>query len=363
MEQLHTLTERALAALNINGTVTWFGNTLGEYAFALVVFLFVLAIAALGQFFLLQWAKSFSERTKTDLDDAFVKMAQSFKPPFYLVLAFWLALQSLTVTGVASQIVTAVLVLWVVYQLVVIVGILVEDIVFRHLTIDDDPTTGAALHLLVNIAKGVMWVIGILMVLSNFGINVTSLMAGAGIAGIAIAFALQGILSDLFSSFSIFFDKPFRVGDFVIVGETMGVVEHIGVKSTRIRALAGEEITVSNQELTSARIQNYGRMEERRISFSIGILYETPVEQVREVPGIVKGIVEGNEKARFDRAHFKSFGDSSLDFEVVYYVMSSDYNEYMDIQEDINVRLLEAFNGRGIGFAYPTRTVYMQNAG
>ncbi len=357
MQGLTNLSERLLTLAHIDGSSMFFGNSVGAYTLALVIFLVSLAVFALAQYFAISWLAAISVRTRTDLDDTFVKMVRSFRPPFYLFLSFWLALSGLSFTGVAHELLTAVLVVWVVYQAVIIVGILVEDVLFRHYAKDRDATTQSALHLLANIAKGVMWVFGLLLVLSNFGVNVTSLVAGAGIAGLAIAFALQGILSDLFSSFSLYFDKPFRVGDFIIVGDTMGVVKHIGIKSTRIAALSGEEITISNQELTGARIHNYKRMAERRVVFSFGVLYETAPDLLRTIPDLVRGAIEDVEQTRFDRAHFKGFGDSSLDFEVVYYVLSADYNLYMDIQQTINLTLVSAFAARGIGFAYPTRTL------
>ncbi len=348
-----------LAHFGVQTDMVFLGNTVAAYALALTVFVISTALFALAQFYVLSWLASISRRTKNDLDDAFIKMVRSFRPPFYLFLSFWLSIKMLSITGVAESLVTAVLVVWVVYQAAIIVGILVEDVIFRHLTKDRDETMKSALHLLANLAKGVMWVLGILLVLSNFGINVTSLMAGAGIAGIAIAFALQGILSDLFSSFSLYFDKPFKVGDFIVVGETAGTVKHIGLKSTRIQSLSGEEISVSNKELTSARIRNFKRMEERRVSFSFGILYETESAKVRAVPAMVQEIIESIDNARFDRTHFKNLGESSLDFEVVYYLLNSDYAEYMNTQQEINMKLLEIFERENIGFAYPTRTVYM----
>ena len=300
-----------------------------------------------------------SKRTETDIDDAFVKMVRSFTPPFYLLLSFWAALRFINVYGVADGIVTAVLVLWLVYQTVVIVGILVEDIVFKHFADDDDVTTKSAIHLIANIARGIIWILGILMVLSNFGINVTSLMAGAGVAGIAIAFALQGILSDLFSSFSLYFDKPFRVGDYIQTGTTSGTVKHIGVKSTRLESVTGEEVVLSNQELTAAKIQNYKVMEERRGDLVFGVLYETKPEVVRRIPKMVQDIVTSVEGVRFGRVHFKAFGASSLDFACMYHVLNADYSVFMDKQQEINYMLLEKFADEGIEFAYPTTTVYM----
>jgi small-conductance mechanosensitive channel len=187
---------------------------------------------------------------------------------------------------------------------------------------------------------------------------VTSLIAGLGIGGLAIAFALQGVLGDLFASFSIYFDKPFRIGDFIVVGSDVGNVEKIGIKTTRIRTLQGEELVISNTELTTARVQNFKKMEERRIVTEFGITYETKQELVREVPGIVTLIFDDLDGGRLDRVHFTKFADSSLLFEVVYYVQSSDYRQYLDIQQAFNFDLMKRFSEVGIEFAYPTQTIY-----
>jgi small-conductance mechanosensitive channel len=221
-----------------------------------------------------------------------------------------------------------------------------------------DPNSATASNMVTLISKIVLWSLGLLFVLSNLGIEVTSLIAGLGIGGIAIAFALQGILSDLFASFSLYFDKPFRIGDFIVIGSDVGTVEKIGIKTTRIRTLQGEELVVSNNELTSTRIQNFKKMDERRIVTQFGITYETPQEKVREVPGIVERIFGDLEGGRFDRAHFTTFGDSALIFEVVYYIESSDYNQFLNIQQAFNFDLMRRFAELGIEFAYPTQTIY-----
>lgn len=358
MQQLHVFTDTFLRLFGVDTTLIVLGNTVSAYAYAFAIFLFALAVLSLAQLFAISWIASIAERTKTDIDDAVVKMVHSFRPPFYLFVSFWIATQYLTISGMAERLMTGVLVLWLVYQAVIVVGIAVEEIAFRHLMKDQDETTKGALHLVVSLAKGIMWVLGLLLIFSNFGFDVTSLLAGAGIAGIAIAFAMQGILSDLFSSFSLYFDKPFRVGEFVIVGDMMGTVKHIGIKSTRVQALSGEEITISNQELTKARIHNFGAMKERRVLFTFGIRYETPLEQVKMVQDVVQACIEGVPEVRFDRAHFKSFGESALEFEVVYYLLGSDYNVYMQAQQNINLAIMERFAEMHISFAYPTRTVY-----
>ncbi len=197
------------------------------------------------------------------------------------------------------------------------------------------------------------------LVLDNLGVNITTLVAGLGVGGIAIALAVQNILSDVFCSVAILVDKPFQVGDFIIVGDMMGTVEKIGIKTTRVRSLSGEQLVFSNADLVNSRIRNYKRMQERRVVFSFGVIYQTPADKLEHIPAMVKEIIESVDQARFDRTHFKQFGDSSLDFECVYYVLSRDYNLYMDIQQKINLELFTRFEKEGIEFAYPTRTLYI----
>ncbi|GGI19404.1 MAG: mechanosensitive ion channel family protein [Oxalicibacterium faecigallinarum] len=200
----------------------------------------------------------------------------------------------------------------------------------------------------------------LLAVLANLGVNITAFVASLGIGGVAVALALQTILSDLFASLSIAFDKPFEVGDFIIVDEVMlGTVEYIGIKTTRLRSLGGEQLVRSNAELLKSVIRNYKRMSERRVVFSFGIRYETPIEQVGALGGVMKEIITGIENTRFDRAHFQKFGPSSLDFEVVYIVLSSDFNVYMDIQQKINLALMRACAERDIHFARPTTIMHL----
>ena len=352
--------ERVSRAAGIDPAARLWGNTAGEYVFALAVFFLALAALKLVQVVVLSQLNRLAQRTKTDLDDTFIKMVRSFNPPFYTFLAFWIALQQLSFEGFALQLVNAVLIIWVVYQSVIALGIFIQDVIFKKFAARADATTQSALRVLANLSKGALWGLGIIVLLSNLGVDVTGLLAGVGIGGIAIAFAVQGILSDLFSSFSIYFDKPYKVGDFIAVGDILGTVEHIGVKSTRLRALSGEQVVLSNQKMTSSDVRNYADMRERRVVFSFGILYETPPEKVAWVAEEVRRIIEGIEGTRFDRAHFKAFGDSSLDFEVVYYVLSGDYARYMDIQQEINLALFKALSCEEVGFAYPTRTVYLK---
>jgi small-conductance mechanosensitive channel len=204
-----------------------------------------------------------------------------------------------------------------------------------------------------------MWVLVLLLVLDNVGVQVTALVAGLGIGGIAIALAAQSVLGDLFASFVIVVDKPFKEGDFIIVGDLMGSVEHVGIKTTRIRSLWGEQLVFSNSDLTSSRIRNFGLMQQRRILFSVGVTYDTPPDTVERIPEMIREAVESQDLTRFDRAHFSGYGDSSLDMEIVYYVLSGEYTVYMDIQQGINLALLRRFGDEGIDFAFPTRTLHV----
>jgi len=206
----------------------------------------------------------------------------------------------------------------------------------------------------------ILWSIVVILVLDQFGFNVTTLIASLGVGGVAVALAVQNILGDLFASLSIALDKPFVIGDFIVVGDVTGTVEHVGLKTTRIRALSGEQIVVSNGDLLSSRIHNYKRLHERRIVFQFGVLYDTPADTLEAIPGMVKDIVAATDNTRFDRAHFSAFGASSLDFEVVYYVTSDNYTTYMDAQQAINLAMVRQFAEQDIGFAFPTRTLHLE---
>ena len=199
------------------------------------------------------------------------------------------------------------------------------------------------------------------MALSNLGIEITPLVASLGVGGIAIAIALQSVLGDLFAAFAIYFDKPFKEGDFIIVGNDMGTVEKIGIKTTRIQTLQGQELVVSNSELTNSRVNNYKKMKERRVVTNIGVEYSTPTKKLKKINGIVKKAVETTKESRFDRVHFKAFGDFSLNFELVYYVTSPDYVKYMDVQQEINFKIREAFEKEKIVFAFPTQTIHVDS--
>jgi small-conductance mechanosensitive channel len=228
----------------------------------------------------------------------------------------------------------------------------------RELQMQQHPEAVAAMDVLGFVIRLVVWTIVILVILDNLGIEITALIAGLGIGGVAVALATQNILGDLFASLSIVLDKPFVVGDFLSIGEFLGNVEKVGIKTTRVRSLSGEQLIFSNNDLLNSRIRNFGRMFQRRVVFSVGVTYETPAEKLRRIPAIIREAVEAHEKVRFDRAHFQKYGDFALIFETVYFVLSPDYNHYMDIQQDVNLRIFDRFSEEGIDFAYPTQTIH-----
>lgn len=229
----------------------------------------------------------------------------------------------------------------------------------RDMLVGDDgtlrnPVTTTIISILLRI---LVWSVMLLSILANLGVNITALVASLGVGGIAVALAVQTLLSDMFASLSIGIDKPFEIGDFVVFGSVAGSIEHIGLKTTRIRSLSGEQIVCSNAELLRQTLHNYKRMEERRILFRFGITYGTPRDKVLEVTALVRRIVEGIADTRFDRAHFLAFDNYQLTLEVVYFVLSSDYNKYMDIQQDINLGLLQGMRELDVQFAFPTQSV------
>ena len=207
------------------------------------------------------------------------------------------------------------------------------------------------------LVRGVLWLLGLIFILDNLGINVTSMVAGLGIGGIAVALAAQAVLGDLFSALAIHLDEPFVVGDFITVDDFKGTVERIGIKTTHLRSLSGELLVMGNSKLTSSPIRNYKKMHERRVALKFGLLYSTPEAALAEMPGAVRALVEKDKSLRFDRAHFSGLGESSLDFEVVYYILDADYNKHMDSQQRLLLELVADVRKRGLAFAYPTRTV------
>lgn len=228
----------------------------------------------------------------------------------------------------------------------------------RDRQLQEHPDAVAAMDVLGFVVRLLVWSVVVLVILDNLGVKVTALIAGLGIGGVAVALATQNILGDLFASLSIVLDKPFVVGDFLSIAEYSGSVEKVGIKTTRVRSLSGEQLIFSNNDLLNSRIRNFGRMFERRVVFSVGVRYETPAGKLKLIPGIIREAIETQEKVRFDRSHFQKYGDYALIFETVYYVLSPDYNHYMNVQQAVNLIMFERFAEEGIEFAYPVQTIH-----
>jgi small-conductance mechanosensitive channel len=336
------------------------GNTVFSWclAAAVAIGLYFLLTAVLR--FLQRNLHRFSEHTSTDLDDVAAAALGSTKSFTLLIIALWAGARFLDL-GAAEPLPRLLLVVAVTLQAALWANRGVSEYIthFSSAHRDTDPSSVSAVQGLSFFARLAIWALALLLVIENLGYDVTALVAGLGIGGVAIALAMQNILGDLFASLSIVLDKPFVVRDFIIVDDHMGEVEKIGIKTTRLRSLSGEQLIFSNADLLNSRVRNFKRMYERRVPFAFGVLYQTTPDQLEAIPTMVKEIVQGQDNARFDRAHFKSFGESSYDFEVVYYVGSPDYNTYMNIQQSINLALCRRFAEHGIEFAYPTRTLYL----
>ncbi|MBD3360639.1 mechanosensitive ion channel, partial [Candidatus Peregrinibacteria bacterium] len=335
-------------------------NTVYDYVLALVLFVAILVVFKIFKNVAISKLKKLTKKTENEIDDEIIKIIEGISPLFYVVVALYFPLKSLVIWDGAGKIIDGIFVVVVVYQVIRSLQTLIEFGLRKFAeSKGEDVNRKAAFQGIKLVIKIVLWSIGILVVLSNLGINITTLVASLGIGGVAVALAVQNILSDIFSSFSIYFDKPFVVGDYIVVGEHDGVVKKIGLKTTRIQTLEGEELVVSNQELTTSRIQNYRIMKERRIPLEFGVIYETPLEKLRKINGIVENIIKAAGNVRFDRCHFIKFADSSLNFEAIYYVLSGDINEYLQKQEKINFAIMEEFQNEGIEMAYPTQTIHM----
>lgn len=341
---------------------SFFHNSLLDYLLAIFILVVGFLFVNVFKRVILVRIKRWTGHTHTHFDDHVVNSLERFGiPALYLMFFFW-ALNSLTFTpkldrviSIAGTIAITVLVIRFISSTILL---LLKSFVQQRSPGQTKVKQLGGIMLLVNIF---IWAVGILFLFDNMGYNVTTIIAGLGIGGIAIALAAQNILGDLFNYFVIFFDRPFEVDDFLVVDDKNGTVEYIGIKTTRIKTLSGEQLVFANSDLTTSRIHNYKRMEKRRVVFQFGITYTTSLKNLKQVPELVKSIILEQTPVSFDRAHFFNYGESSLDFEVVYFVLDADYNKYMDIHQAINFRLFEEFQKRGIEFAFPTRTVYVLN--
>lgn len=339
---------------------TFIGNSFKDWLAALGIFVVSLIIIIIFKRFILVKLKKWSAKTVNTMDDFLIVQLERSVIPLLYVAAFYCALKVLTLSATAAKVIHIAFLFAVTFFLLIMVSAVARQFIFSFIKtranseIKEKQAKG--LLIMLNVA---IWILGIVFLINNLGYNVTTIVTGLGIGGIAIALAAQTILGDLFSYFIIFFDEPFEIGDFIIVEDKMGVVEYIGIKTTRLRTLGGEQLVCSNTYLTSTPVHNYKRMEQRRIVFKLGVVYQTTYEQLKAIPELVNNIIRAKKNIRLDRGHFSGFGNSSLDFEFVYYVETGDYNIYMDKQQDIYLDIFKAFEAANIDFAYPTQTLFI----
>ena len=340
------------------------GNTLLQWLIAAGVLVAGFALLWLVTRFAGRRLSIIAARTETRLDDIVSGMINRTGTLFLFVAALFLALQFLELPARVRSIGQSLFIITLLAQSGVWLGVVAHSVLdqYRRRTVTKNPGAVTTINAMGYLVRILIWAFVVLMALDNLGINVSALVAGLGIGGVAVALAVQNILGDLFASLSIILDKPFVIGDFLVIGEYMGSVEFVGLKTTRVRSLSGEQLVLSNSDLLKSRIRNYGRMYERRVVFNIGVTYGTPREQLKLIPGMIRAAVEAQDKTRFDRSHFMKYGDYALQFETVYYVLSPDYNVYMDIQQAIYLMIHEDFEQQHIEFAFPTQTLYVSRA-
>lgn len=338
----------------------FFQNSVDKYLIALLIFAINTLAVRLFKYIILNRLINWAKNATSKMDIYLLHSLEKTLLPTLYFGSFYLAIRTLTLNGMLSRTIDIVGIIVLTISAIRFIVAMVDYMLEYSLKTKGLDKEGNLKAIIPFLRVGI-WGIGLIFLLDNLGFQISTVIAGLGIGGIAVALAAQALLKDLFSYVAIVFDRPFELGDFITIDGHMGTIEHIGIKTTRIRSLGGEQLVFSNSDLTNSRIQNAKRMETRRIAFKFRVHYNTSSQQLREIPVIVQQIIESIAETKFDRAHFSAFGESCLNFDVVYYVMGSDYNQYMNIQQEINLKLKEAFEERRIKFAYPAQTVYLEN--
>ena len=342
---------------------TYYHNTTREWIYAGLTVIFVFLILLASKAILSRQINRISLKTATEWDDLASGLFNKIKLFVLVVISIYAGARLLTLPDSMTHFINKCVGIVLLFQ----VGILVSEVIrfwlttYRKQKIEDHADTVTTVTSVGFMVKILLWLVLLLIALDNLGVNVSALIAGLGVGGIAVALAVQNILGDLFASFTIVLDKPFVIGDFIIVDNFLGTIEHIGLKTTRVRSLSGEQLIFSNSDLLKTRIRNFKRMYERRVVFSVGVIYQTTHPKLTKIPNIIKNIIEKQEKARFDRAHFKEYGSYALNFEIVYWIEDPDYNVYMDIHQAINLEIFQQFQREGIEFAYPSQSIFIND--
>ncbi len=351
MSELHSLLARRV-----------FDTTLQSWLIAAALALSIVIVLWVLRRVMLQRARRWAERTPTRFDDIFLSLVESLRLVFFIAVGLWVASEYVSLSPTTQRAARTAISLCALLQVGLSLQALIRRLARGFAPADADGATRTAASASAFLASLTIWALLVISALSVLGFEISALVAGLGVGGVAAALAVQNILGDLFASLSIYFDRPFNLGDFIIVGDELGTVEKIGLRTTRVRSLGGEQIVFANGDLTKSRVRNYKRMSERRVVFGFGVEYGTSLEHVRLIPELVTSIIKAREGTRFDRAHFKEYGPFGLNFEVVFYVLSPDYNVYMDHQQAINLEIFARFAELGVKFAFLSHKVLLTEA-
>jgi len=342
---------------------TFWGNTYLAYLIAAAGILVAWIIVRLVKKYAVKKLQQLVSSTDNQYDDMVIEGVEKFVIPYIYLFVNYNIITHLSLHPRLANILRVAITVITLYYAVRLVnhilGAMLKGFMERR---QETPERIRQLRGVMIVLKAIVWFLGIVLLLDNLGYDVATIIAGMGIGGIAIALAAQTILGDLFSYFVIFFDKPFEIGDFVNADGKIGTVEYIGIKTTRIRSITGEQVIMSNTKLTNTALHNFKRMERRRIAFSIGVTYQTTAEKLKQIPGIIEKAIKAQSIAAFDRSHLSSFGDFSINFETVYFIETPDYLAFMNAQQEIYQAIFEAFEKEGIDFAYPTQTLFLERA-
>lgn len=339
-----------------------FTNTIESYLLSFAVFLATIGVLLLFKRYGIKKIKGLTQKTETDFDDHLIELVESIGWPFYVILSVFASFQFINIHHVIEKAFSYLIFVVIVFYVVKIIqGLLRYFIISLAKKKNSEGKKGdvSIIKLIGDIIKWSVWLIAVLLILQNFGLDITALIAGIGIGGIAIAFALQSILEDMFSCFSIYFDKPFEAGDYIVIGTESGTVKKVGIKSTRIRTLQGEELVVSNKELTAAQVRNFKKLEKRRSVIELNIAMDTTSSKLKKITPMVQKIIEDIDLAVFSRSNFKLIGPYSYVFEVVFFVNAKEYSKYMEILETINYSIKESLEKEKIKLTYPVQRVVL----
>lgn len=335
-------------------------NSTSTWLFSGILFATIVCAALVTRFVAVKYLSAYAARTQTKIDDVLLLVLKKANIFIIMVIAAFFAQTVIVIPEKLTQLLKIAAISGAFLQLALwgnaVISFFLADATRRA---GDQDINISARRAMAYLGRLILWLLILALLLENLGVRLTPLLAGIGIGGVAVALAIQNILGDIFCYIAIILDKPFIAGDFLVIDNLMGTVERIGIKNTRIRSLSGELLIFANHDLVNSRVRNYKTLRERRVVMTFGVTYETPMEKLRSIPHIVRGIFSSVKATRLDRVHFSQFGDFSLMYEVVYFVLTGDYTTFMDAQQDVNLSLKEQFGKEGIDFAYPTQTLYI----